>query len=61
MNSIRQKLIASFLAAGISATGAFVAYDLTLPSEGLEQKVYIDPVGLPTVCVGHMDKSLKLG
>lgn len=61
MNSIRQKLITAFLTAGIGASGAFVAYDLTLPSEGLEQKVYIDPVGLPTVCVGHMDKALKLG
>lgn len=61
MSSIRQKLIASFLAAGISASGAFVAYDLTLPSEGFEQRVYVDPVGLPTVCVGHMDKSLKKG
>lgn len=61
MNSIRQKLIASFLAAGISASGAFVAYDLTLPSEGFEQRVYVDPVGLPTVCVGHMDKALKKG
>lgn len=61
MRSIRQKLIASFLAAGISASGAFVAYDLTLPSEGLEQQVYSDPVGLSTVCVGHMDKALKKG
>ena len=61
MNGIRQKLIASFLAAGISASGTFVAYDLTLSSEGLEQKVYVDPVGLPTVCVGHMDKALKKG
>lgn len=61
MSNIRQKLITAFLAAGISVGGAFVAYDLTLPSEGLEQKVYVDPVGLPTACVGHMDKSLKLG
>ena len=61
MNSVRQKLLASFLAAGISVSGAFVAYDLTLPSEGFEQRVYVDPVGLPTVCVGHMDRSLKKG
>ena len=61
MNSVRQKLITSFLAAGISVSGAFVAYDLTLPSEGLKQNVYVDPVGLPTVCVGHMDKSLRKG
>ena len=58
---LRSKLIASFLALGLSAPAAFVAYDLTIPAEGLEQKVYVDPVGLPTVCVGHMDKALKKG
>jgi len=58
---LRSKLIASFFALGLSAPAAFVAYDLTLPSEGFHQEVYIDPVGLPTVCVGRMDKSLKLG
>jgi lysozyme len=59
--SIKQKLIVAFIALGLSAPAAFVAYDLTLPSEGLSQPVYLDPVGLPTVCVGHMDRSLKLG
>lgn len=59
--SIKSKLIAAFVAAGLSAPAAFVAYDLTLPSEGFHQEVYIDPVGLPTVCVGRMDRSLKLG
>ena len=58
---LRSKLIASFLALGLSAPAAFVAYDLTLLSEGFEQKVYVDPIGLPTVCVGHMDKALKKG
>ena len=61
MSNVKAKLMAAFLTAGISATGAFVAYDLTLPSEGLSQNVYLDPVGLPTVCIGHMDKTLKLG
>lgn len=61
MNALKSKLIAAFVAAGLSAPAAFVAYDLTLTSEGFHQAVYIDPVGLPTVCVGHMDKSLKLG
>ena len=61
MGSVKQKLMASFLALGLSAPAAFIAYDLTLPSEGLVQNVYLDPVGLPTVCVGHMDKSLKFG
>ncbi len=58
---IRSKLIASFLALGLSAPAAFVAYDLTLSSEGFSQSVYTDPVGLPTVCAGHMDKALKKG
>ena len=61
MTSLKQKLIASFVAAGLSSSAAFVAYDLTLPSEGLVQSVYLDPVGLPTVCVGHMDEKLKKG
>ena len=61
MSEIKKKLITAFLAAGLTSTSAFVAYDLTLPAEGLEQRVYLDPVGLPTACVGHMDKSLKVG
>jgi lysozyme len=61
MSKIKTKLITAFLAVGLSSSAAFVAYDLTLPSEGLEQKVYLDPVGLPTVCVGRMDKKLKAG
>lgn len=61
MTKLKQKLIAAFVAAGLSSTAAFVAYDLTLPSEGFHQEVYLDPVGLPTVCVGRMDKKLKLG
>lgn len=59
--SIKTKLIAAFVAAGLSAPAAFVAYDLTAPSEGVSLPVYLDPVGLPTVCIGHMDRKLKLG
>ena len=54
MKAIKQKVIAAFLVAGLSAPAAFVAYDLTLPSEGFELKPYSDPVGLKTVCVGHL-------
>lgn len=61
MKALKSKLIAAFVAAGLSAPAAFVAYDLSLPSEGFHQEVYLDPVGLPTVCVGRMDRSLKLG
>jgi len=61
MKSLKQPLIAAFVAAGLSAPAAFVAYDLTLPSEGFHQEVYLDPVGLQTVCVGRMDRSLRQG
>jgi lysozyme len=54
VKSIRTKLIAAFIAAGLSAPAAFVAYDLTMPSEGLILSPYSDPVGLRTACVGHL-------
>ena len=54
MKAIKSKLIAAFVAAGLSAPAAFVAYDLTLPSEGLVLQPYSDPVGLKTLCVGHL-------
>lgn len=61
MKILKQKLIAAFIAAGLSAPAAFFVYDVTVPSEGVELQVYLDPVNLPTVCVGRMDKRLKLG
>ena len=61
MKSIKAKLIAAFIAAGLSAPAAFFVYDVTVPSEGVELQVYLDPVSLPTVCVGRMDRKLKLG
>lgn len=61
MKTLKQKLIVAFVAAGLPVSAAFFAYDTTLPSEGFHQEVYTDPVGLPTVCVGRMDRSLKLG
>lgn len=60
-DTVKAKLIKSFAAAGISASAAFFALNITTPSEGLSEKVYLDPVSLPTVCVGHMDKKLKVG
>lgn len=54
MKSLRTKLITAFIVAGLSAPSAFVAYDLTLPSEGLILSPYTDPVGLKTKCVGHL-------
>lgn len=54
MKSLRNKLMVAFIAAGLSAPAAFVAYDLALPSEGLVLHPYPDPVGLKTVCAGHL-------
>lgn len=54
MNALQRKLVTAFLIAGISAPSAYVAYDLTLPSEGLVLSPYPDPVGLKTYCVGHL-------
>lgn len=39
---------------GLSSSAAFVAYNLTLPSEGLVLAPYSDPVGLTTYCAGHL-------
>lgn len=61
MNNLEKKIVTSLITAGVSLQAAFVAYNLTVPSEGLSEKVYLDPVSLPTVCVGHMDKKLKIG
>ena len=61
MLKLKPKLIAAFIAVGLSSSAAFVVHDLTLQSEGFRQEVYLDPAGLPTVCVGRMDKSMKLG
>ena len=60
-NSVRKKLIAAFVAAGLSSSAAFFVYDVTVPSEGVRTSVYLDPVGLPTICVGRMDRSLRQG
>lgn len=54
MEKLKRKLISAFVVAGLSAPAAFVAYDLTLPSEGYEPLPYLDPVGLKTYCVGHL-------
>lgn len=61
MKILKQKLIVAFIAAGLSSSAAFFVYDVTVPSEGVHTSVYLDPVGIPTICVGRMDRSLKQG
>lgn len=52
--NLKQKLIVAFITAGLSSPAAFVAYDLTLPSEGYVPTTYLDTGNLSTYCVGHL-------
>lgn len=45
-----------------AATGALVlALGVVTLWEGYDRNVYLDPVGIPTVCYGHTEKGLSLG
>lgn len=56
MSSTRSKLVAALLA-GVSPT----TVQFLIDHEGWINQVYLDAVGLPTVCVGVMDKRLTVG
>ena len=56
MNSTRAKLIASLLVGTTPTSIQFL-----IDQEGWANRVYRDSVGLPTVCVGVMDRSLVVG
>lgn len=56
MSSTRSKLVAALLA-GVSPT----TVQFLIDHEGWINKVYLDAVGLPTVCVGVMDRNLTVG
>lgn len=51
------KTQAAVAALSISATGLSYIQG----AEGLSYGVYLDAVGLPTTCYGHMDQRLKVG
>ena len=53
MTSNRAKIIAAVLVGTSPESVQFL-----IDQEGWVNKVYRDSVGLPTVCVGHMDRSL---
>lgn len=56
MSNTRSKLVAALLAGISPATVQFL-----IDQEGWVNKVYLDAVGLPTVCVGVMDRNLTVG
>jgi lysozyme len=48
----------------IAATAAVLAIAggmLIKPFEGKENKTYLDPINIPTVCYGHTGRDVKLG
>lgn len=44
-----------------AAIGLSLAIGLVTLWEGYEPEVYLDPVGIPTVCYGHVEKGLVVG
>lgn len=52
---LRTKLLAAALTVSASGLG-FIKYH-----EGESKVVYLDPVGIPTVCVGHTAPNLRVG
>ena len=54
--SVKKKIYLAVLAVGVGAPSAYVATELTTPSEGFYLTPYVDPVGLTTICIGHLVK-----
>jgi lysozyme len=57
MANLKQLARVAVATLAISASGlGFISKE-----EGTVQRVYLDSIGLPTVCTGHMDRSMKVG
>lgn len=52
--ALKAKIFAALLAAGVAGPSAYVAVELTVPSEGVLTHLHDDPVGKPTACIGHL-------
>lgn len=55
-NKLTSKVFAALLVAGVSGPVAYVASNLTVPSEGVMTNLHLDPVKLQTTCIGHLVK-----
>lgn len=55
-DAIKKKIFIALLTAGVSSPVAYVATTHTVDSEGFLTHLHNDPVGLPTVCIGHLAK-----
>jgi len=56
-SNLYKKLLGVGLGSALAISGAFIV----APFEGKENKAYIDPVGIPTVCYGNTGKEAVLG
>ena len=56
-SSLYKKLLGVGLGSALAISGAFIV----APFEGKENKAYIDPVGIATVCYGNTGKEAVLG
>jgi lysozyme len=54
--SLKGRIFAALIAAGVTGPSAYVATQLTVPSEGVMTHLHLDPVGKPTTCIGHLVK-----
>lgn len=54
--SIKKKIYLAVLAVGVGAPSAYIATELTTPAEGFYLVPYVDPIGLTTICIGHLVK-----
>lgn len=54
--SIKSKIFAALIAAGVAGPSAYVATNLTVESEGFMLNRHLDPVGKETTCIGHLVK-----
>jgi len=53
-DALRKKILIALLAAGVSGPSAYYATTKTVDAEGFVTQLHLDPVGLPTLCVGHL-------
>lgn len=53
-SALKGRIFAALLAAGVVGPSAYVATELTVPSEGFMTNLHLDPVGKATTCIGHL-------
>lgn len=54
--AVKGRIFAALIAAGVAGPSAYVATELTIPSESIVLIPHGDPVGLKTICAGHLVK-----